>query len=138
MSAAPADDELRDLLQTCRTAAVVGLSPDPDRPSHSVAAYLQGHGIRVLPVNPTVREVLGQPAWPDLDALPTVPDVVVVFRRPPQVPEVAAAAVRRRARTLWLQPGAEHPAAAETARAAGLRVVEGRCIREEHRRLLNP
>ena len=138
MPSAPSDDALRALLQTCGTVAVVGLSPDPERPSHDVSRYLQTHGIRVLPINPTVHEVLGELAWPNLDALPQPPHIVVVFRRPDQVPPIAAAAVRGGAHALWLQPGAVHPAAAETARAAGLLVVEGRCIREEHRRLLTP
>ena len=138
MPGAAADGALRASLQACQTVAVVGLSPNPERPSHAVSHYLQAHGIRVLPINPTVKEVLGTQAWPDLDALPITPDIVVVFRRPEQVPPIAAAAIHCGAHTLWLQPGAVHPAAAATARAAGLLVVEGRCIREEHRRLLTP
>ena len=130
------DEGLAAFLRTVRTAAVVGCSPRPDRPSHEVARYLQGAGVRVTPVNPAAAEILGERSYPDLDALPAGPDVVVVFRRPEDVPPVAAAAVRRGARALWLQQGITHPAAEAQARAAGLVVVADRCIMVEHRRLL--
>jgi predicted CoA-binding protein len=130
------DAAIAGFLRTVRTAAVVGLSPRPDRPSHEVAAYLQAHGVRVLPVNPHVAAVLGERSYPDLAALPEAPDVVVVFRRPDEVPPVAAAAVARGARGLWLQPGIAHPQAERQAQEAGLFVIADRCIRLEHARLL--
>lgn len=133
---APDDAELTAFLAAIRTAAVVGVSPRPDRPSHEVARYLQSRGIRVLPVNPRIAEVLGASCWPDVDALPEVPDVVVVFRRPEEVAEVASAAVRSGTRGLWLQLGIRHPAAEAAARAAGLTVVADRCIKLEFQRLL--
>ena len=135
---APQDLELAALLRSLRTIAVVGLSPRPDRPSHAVAAYLQRQGYRVLPVNPAIDEVLGERGYPDLDALPAVPDAVVVFRRSADVPPVADAAVRRGARVLWLQEGITRPDSEEAAARAGLSVVSDRCIMREHRRLLGP
>ncbi len=130
------DGALTAFLQSVRTAAVVGLSPRPDRPSHEVAQYLQAHGIRVLPVNPAVERVLGEVSHLSVEALPEAPDVVVVFRRPEEVPPVADAAVRRGARALWLQLGIRHPEAEEAARRAGLFVVADRCIKIEHGRLV--
>lgn len=134
----PGDDELRALLIRARRIAVVGLSPDPTRPSHDVAAYLLRQGYDVIPVNPAVREVLGRRAYPDLAAVPGPVDIVNVFRRPEAVPEVADAAVGTGAGTLWLQLGVIHPDAARRARAAGLAVVMDRCLKVEHRRLLGP
>ena len=135
---APNDAALADLLRHTRSIAVVGLSPRADRPSHEVASYLQAHGYRVWPVNPAVSEVLGHPSYADVDALPDAPDVVCVFRRPAEVPAVAEAAVRRRARALWLQLGITHPEAEEAAAAAGLVVVSDRCMKVEHQRLIAP
>ena len=133
---APDDADLTRFLASLRTVAVVGLSARPDRPSHEVARYLQGRGLRVLPVNPSISEVLGERSYPELGALPQVPDVVVVFRRPDDVPEVADGAIRSGARGLWLQLGIRHPDAEAAARAAGMTVVADRCIKLELQRLL--
>lgn len=130
------DAAVTAFLRSVRTAAVVGLSPRADRPSHEVAAYLQAHGIRIMPVNPSVAEVLGEISHPSVQALPESPDVVVVFRRPEDVPLVAEGAVRRGARGLWLQLGIRHHPAEDAARQAGLFVVADRCIQVEHRRLI--
>ncbi len=132
----PTDAELTAFLSALRTAAVVGLSPRPDRPSHDVARYLQSRGLTVLPVNPAVQEVLGAASVASVDDLAAAPDVVVVFRRPEDVRAVADAAVRRGARALWLQLGIRHPEAEAAAAAAGLFVVADRCIKQEFRRLL--
>jgi len=136
MSANPTDDEIRDLLRRYRRVAVVGLSDKPDRPSYGVAAYLQRVGFEVTPVNPTIAETLGVPALPSLDAVPPPVEIVDVFRRPEDVPPVAEGAVRAGAKVLWLQEGIVNEEAAAKARAAGLTVVQDRCIYKEHRRLL--
>jgi uncharacterized protein len=136
MSANPTDDEIRDLLRRYRRVAVVGLSDKPDRPSYGVAAYLQRVGFEVTPVNPTIAETLGVPALPSLDAVPPPVEIVDVFRRPEDVPPVAEGAVRAGAKVLWLQEGIVNEEAAAKARAAGLMVVQDRCIYKEHRRLL--
>ena len=124
-----------ELLRVSRTIAVVGLSNSHFRPSHGVSAYLQGCGYRIIPVNPGVTEVLGETAYPDLDAVPEPVDIVNVFRRPEYVPAVVEAAIRIGARAVWMQEGVVHEGAAERARAAGLFVVMDRCILKEHRHL---
>jgi uncharacterized protein len=121
------------LLRTARTVAVVGVSPDPDRDSHRVAAYLQQHGYRIIPVNPRISEVLGERAYPSLRAVTPRPDVVDVFRRPEFVPDIVTEAIALSVPALWLQLGVVHP---EAARAvdAGMTVVMDRCMMAEHRR----
>jgi predicted CoA-binding protein len=132
----PSDEVLKHLLQRYRRVAVVGLSDRPDRPSHGVAAYLQRVGYEITPVNPTIPAALGVPAAPDLQAVPPPVEIVDVFRRSEDVPPVAEGAIRSGARVLWLQEGIVNEEAAARARAAGLTVVQDRCMMEEHRRLL--
>ena len=114
---------IEDILRESKTIAVVGLSDNPERPSHGVAEYLQSQGYRIIPVNPNVQNVLGEKSYPDLDSVPEKIDVVDVFRRPENVPEIVDAAIRKGARSLWLQDGVTNPPAEEKARRAGLRVV---------------
>ncbi len=124
-----------ELLASARTIAVVGISSKRYRPSHGVAEYMQRAGYRIVPVNPRETEVLGEKAWPDLDAVPEPVDIVNIFRRPEFVPEIVEAAIRVGARAVWMQEGVIHEEAAGRARAAGLEVVMDRCILKEHRRL---
>jgi len=130
----PSDPEISGLLERSRTIAVVGLSDKPDRDSYRVAAYLQQQGYRIIPVNPSVTEVLGERAYPDVRALPSAPDIVDIFRKPDAVPEIVEQAIAAGAKAIWMQEGIVHNAAAERARAAGLAVVMGRCILKEHRK----
>lgn len=132
----PGDPETRGLLQKTRTIAVVGCSPKPQRDSHMVAAYMQDHGYRIIPVNPGQREILGQACYPNLEAIPEPVDMVDVFRRAEFVPEVARAAIKIGAKSLWLQLGIRHDQAAEEARQAGLTVHQDLCLKIEHGRLL--
>jgi predicted CoA-binding protein len=134
---APEDSELRALLDDARTIAVVGLSSNPDRPSNGVAAFLQGHGYRIVPVNPNETEVLGEPAYPSLRELPPEVhvDVVDVFRRSEETPSVARDAVEIGARVLWLQVGIVNEDAYRIASDAGLEVIMGVCIRTAIRHL---
>ena len=134
---APEDRELRALLGDAHTVAVVGLSSNPDRPSNSVAAYLQGHGYRIVPVNPNETEVLGERAYPSLRELPEGlrVDVVDVFRRAEETPDVARDAVAIGARVLWLQDGIVNEDAYRIASDAGLEVIMGVCIRSTIQRL---
>jgi predicted CoA-binding protein len=121
----------RDLLQRYTRVAMVGLSPDPSRPSYRVAVHLLAYGYDVTPVNPTVDEVLGIPAVPSLaEAGPL--EIVDVFRRPEHVPAVVDEAIALGAKAVWLQLGLRDAAAAERARAAGLVFVQDRCIKMEH------
>ncbi|WP_352429658.1 CoA-binding protein [Thermoflexus sp.] len=132
------DAALRRILEEARTIAVVGLSPDPERPSHQVAAYLQRHGYRIIPVNPTISEVLGERSYPDLLSVPEPVDVVDIFRPARYVPEIVEQAIAKGARVIWMPLGVVHFEAAQRAHAAGLQVVMDRCMKIEHRRLLRP
>ena len=128
--------DIRAILDTARTIAVVGLSADPKKPSHYVAAYLQKAGYRIIPVNPSLTEVLGEKAYARLEEMPEPVDVVDVFRLPNAVPEIVDAAIRIKAKVLWLQEGIVHEEAAAKARAAGLAVVQDRCMLKEHARFM--
>jgi hypothetical protein len=130
------DDQIREVLRTTRTIAVVGLSDKSWRPSYDVAAYLRSAGYTVVPVNPRVKQVLGFTAYPDLiTAAREHPiDLVDVFRQPEFVPAIVAQAVAIGARAIWLQVGVIHREAARQAHAAGLTVVMDRCIKVEHQR----
>lgn len=119
-----------------RTIAVIGLSDDPGRPSHSVSAYMQHHGYRILPVNPGVAHVLGERAYPTLADLPERPDVVNVFRLPRYIPSVVEEMIELGFDNLWVQLGIRNDPAAIKAEEAGIRVVMDRCILIEHHRLL--
>lgn len=132
----PDDRAMRQILETARTIAVVGLSDKPDRESYKVAKYLQGHGYRIIPVNPMVDEVLGEQSYASVADIPKPVDIVDVFRKPEAVPPIAQEAIDAGAGTLWLQLDVVNQEAAEQARAAGLQVVMDRCIKIEHGRLL--
>jgi len=121
------------ILRESKTIAVVGLSDKPDRPSYRVAKYLQDHGYRIIPVNPTLTEVLGERAYPDLLAVPEPVDVVDIFRQSEAVPPIVEQAIAIGARAVWMQEGVVHETAAARARQAGLDVVMDRCMFKEHR-----
>jgi uncharacterized protein len=129
------DAELRDLITSARTIAVVGLSPKEHRDSFRVAKYLQDQGFRIIPVNPNAREVLGEQAYQRLTDVPDPIDIVDVFRRPDAVDEVARDAVEVGARAIWMQIGVVNEDAAEVASSAGLDVVMDRCLMVDHGRL---
>ncbi len=134
--------ELRHLLGTCRTVAVVGLSPQWHRPSYFAAKYMQAHGYRIVPVNPSATEILGEPCHASVTAAAAALaargekiDMVDCFRRSEDIPPIAQEAIAIGARCLWLQLGVVNEAAAASARAAGLAVVMDRCVKIEHARL---
>lgn len=125
---------IRALLARPATLAVVGLSADSDKPSHYVPAYMQQHGYRILPVNPTVKSVLGETSYPTLAALPIKPDIVNVFRLPQYIPAIVEEMIELGLPNLWVQSGIVNLEAAAKAEAAGIHVVMDRCIMVEHRR----
>jgi uncharacterized protein len=129
-------DVIERLVREMRTVAVVGLSPDPHRPSHGVARGLRASGVRILPVNPGISTWEGLEAYPSLDALPEPPDIVDVFRRPEFAVDLAAQAVEIKAGALWLQLGVISDEAARIAAAGGLDVVMDRCLLVEHREVV--
>jgi len=126
---------IEEMLREAKTIAIVGLSGDPEKPSHGVAKALQHYGYRVIPVNPKETEVLGEKAYGTLGEIPMKIDIVNVFRRAEQTPPIAAEAVAIGAKALWLQSGIVNEEAAAIARAGGLAVVMDRCIMVEHRKL---
>ena len=126
-------DQIGEILQHAKTIAVVGLSHDPLRPSHGVAAYLQGHGYRIIPVNPQIQSALGEKAYPSLLDVSQKIDVVNIFRRPEFVEEVVDQAIQLKVPTVWMQEDVIHEKAAQKARASGIFVVMDRCILIEHR-----
>lgn len=128
-------DETQQILREIKTIAVVGLSNKPDRPSNEIASYLQERGYRIIPVNPTIKEALGEKAYPSLKDIPESIDVVQIFRRPEEVPAVVEDAIAIGAKVVWMQPGAENEEAAAKAEAAGLKAVVGACMRSVHRTL---
>ena len=125
-------DSIREILEKCKTLAVVGLSSKPSRPSYGVAAYMKAHGYRIIPVNPNEQSVSGDKAYRALDDVAEAIEVVVIFRRSEFVPEVVQAAIRKHAKVIWMQEGVIHEEAAARARDAGLFVVQDRCILKEH------
>jgi len=131
----PDDPELRSILGSARTIAVVGLSSKPHRASYGVAAYLQAKGYRIIPVNPNETEVLGERAYASLLDVPERIDAVDVFRRAELTPEVARQAVAVGAKVLWLQMDIVNDEARRIAEEGGLDVVMGVCIRTTHQRL---
>jgi predicted CoA-binding protein len=118
-----------------RTLAVVGLSDDPSKASHSVSAYMQRQGYRILPVNPLVKSALGEKSYASLSELPEKPDVVNVFRLPRYIPAIVDEMIALGLKDLWVQFGIWSDEAAAKAEAAGIRVVMDRCIMVEHRML---
>jgi len=126
---------IEDILKTCRTIAVVGLSSKHHRPSYGVSEYMKKAGYRIIPVNPVEKEVLGEKAYARLEDVPEPIDLVNIFRRSEFVPEIVETAIRLGAKAVWMQEGVVHPEAAERARAAGLKVVMDRCLLKEHRKL---
>jgi len=131
-SAHSAGDSISQILKNSRTIAVVGLSSRRHRPSFGVSEYMQSAGYRIIPVNPSETEVLGEKCYARLEDVPEAVDIVNIFRRSEFVPEIVESAIRIGARSVWMQEGVAHPEAAERARRAGLFVVMNCCILKEH------
>ena len=127
-------DKLRRILKTAKTIAVVGLSAQWHRPSFFAAKYLQDHGYRIVPVNPMYDEVLGEKCYKSLRDIPDPVDMVDCFRKSAEIPAIAEDAIAMGARVLWMQLGVENAQARARAEAAGLEVVENRCVKIEHGR----
>jgi len=122
------------ILNGYHIVAVVGLSPDPNRPSHKVATYLAQHGYEIIPVNPDAHEILGKTSYPDLQSLPQSVEIVDIFRRSEEVLPIVDEAIKIGAKAVWMQEGVINEAAASRARDAGLLVVMNKCMLKEHRR----
>jgi len=132
------EEEIKKTLSSCKTVAVVGISPKADRPSYRVATYLQSKGYRIIPVRPDGEEILGEKVYRSLTEIPRgiEIDVVDIFRKSEDVLPVVEEAIQRGARVIWMQEGIANPEAASSAEKAGLQVVMDRCMKKDHQRLL--
>lgn len=123
------------ILSSSRVVAVVGLSPNPDRPSYGVASYLKENGYKIIPVNPNAREVLGEVCYPDLTSIPEPVDVVDIFRRSEEVVSIVEEAIKMGVKAVWMQENVINEQAAARARKAGLLVVMDKCMLKEHQKI---
>ena len=130
------DQMMKEILVSAKTIASVGVSSNPGKESFWIVKYLQDQGYRVIPVNPTTGEILGETSYPDLESVPDKIDVVQVFRKSEDVPPVVESAIKVGAKTVWMQEGIVNEEAARKAREAGLQVVMDDCMRVTHRRLI--
>jgi len=133
MNALSQEEVISEILAESKSIAVVGLSSRSTRAGYYVPAYLQNAGYRIIPVNPHIAEGLGERAYPELHAIPWPVDLVLIFQRSEKVPPFVDAAIEIGAKAVWLQLGIVNDAAAEKARAAGLKVVQNACMMVEHR-----
>jgi len=132
------DEDLREALTSCRTICVVGISPDPYRPSYFVSDVLKSHGFRLYLVNPKYadRVILGEKVYACIEDVPDEIDIVDVFRRPSVVPALAEEAKQKGFKVFWMQPGTESPEAIKKLDEEGYSIVAGRCAKIESNRLL--
>ena len=132
----PSLDEIKDILKKTKTIAVVGLSPKPKRPSHSVSKAMQGFGYQIIPVRPAVDEVLGEKAYPDLESIPKdlsqKIDMVNVFRAPDKLSPIIDECIALKVPLIWLQDGVINDFEAVRAQDAGIRVVMDRCVYRDY------
>ena len=127
--------EEREILESYRNVAIVGLSANPEKPSYTVGGYLKEQGYRIFPVNPREEEILGEKSYPDLTSISEQIEVVDIFRKSEDVLPIVREAVEIGARVVWMQEGVVNEEAADFARKAGLKVVMDKCMRQEHIRL---
>ena len=123
------------ILKSFRNIAMVGVSSNPEKPSNIVFKYLTAHGYNVIPVNPTIDELLGKKCYASLSAIPEKVEVVDIFRRSEDIPPIVEEAIKIGAKAIWMQEGIINKAAAEKAQSAGLLVVMDKCMRKEHMRM---
>lgn len=125
----------KDILNIGKTVAVVGLSPDASRPSFRVANYLKQQGYTIIPVNPSVEEIMGEKCYPDLLSIKNKPDIVDIFRRSDAIEPIVEEAIKIGAKAVWMQEGVVNETAGKRAEEAGLLVVMDRCMLKEHMKL---
>ena len=130
------DEDIRDILLSCRRIAVVGMSRNPNKPAHYVPMYLKWRGYEIIPVNPMAEEISGLRVYKSLRDIDGDIDIVNVFRPSDEAPRVVEEALVKRPRVIWLQEGIYHPEAVRIARENGVRIVWNRCMMKEHRRLM--
>jgi predicted CoA-binding protein len=124
------------ILKSFRNVAMVGVSASPEKPSNIVFRYLLAQGYNIVPVNPTIDEVLGKKCYPSLSAIPEKIEVVDIFRRSEDIPPIVDEAIKIGAKAVWMQEGIVNKPAAEKAESAGLLVVMDKCMRKEHMHMI--
>jgi len=129
------DPEIKEILSTYKTIAVVGISDKTDRDSYKVARYLQDNGYKIIPINPRAEEVLGQKSYPNLKEVPDKIGIVNIFRKPEAVGPIVEEATKIGAKVIWMQLGIVNNEAARQAKAQGLKVVQNKCIKVEHNKV---
>jgi len=131
-------EEIKEIFETVKTIAVVGLSPDAGKDSHMVAKYLQEHGYTIVPVYPKEDTILGEKVYRSLKEIPFAVDMVDMFRKPAAMDAIVDAAIERGdVKVFWSQKGIVNNAAAKKARDAGMQVVQSHCTMVEHRVLFS-
>jgi len=137
MSHPKGEDTMQEatILNNYHIIAMIGLSPDPNRPSHRVAKYLINHGYKVIPVNPDTQEILGTRSYSNMSSIPEPIEIVDIFRRSEEVMPIVDEAIKIGAKVVWMQEGVINEEAASRARDAGLLVVMNKCMFKEHQRL---
>jgi uncharacterized protein len=128
-------DEIKKILENNKVVAIVGLSDNREKDSYKVGEYLKNHGYTVIPVNPAKQEILGEKAYPDLKSVPGQVDIVDIFRNTDAIPGIVDEAIGIKAKVVWMQLGLSHEVSAEKAKAAGLQVVQSKCMKIEHAKL---
>ncbi|MCV6608650.1 MAG: CoA-binding protein, partial [Campylobacterales bacterium] len=130
--------EIEEIFNNTKTIAIIGLSPNEEKPSNKVAKYLQSVGFKIIPVYPKEEIILGEKVYRDLDDIEEKIDLVDVFRKADYIPTVVEKILKRDdVKTLWTQLGIVNNKAAETAKKAGLNVVQNHCTLIEHQRIVN-
>lgn len=130
-------EEIKNIFETVKTIAVLGLSPDPDKASYMVAAYLQNHGYKIVPVYPKEETILGEKVYRSLAEIPFPVDMVDIFRKPDALSAVADACIARGdVKVFWAQVGIVNNEAAQKAKDAGMQVVQNQCAMVDHRNLV--
>jgi len=127
--------EIAEILKTAKVIAVIGASLKSERPAHWISIYLKEQGYKVIPVNPGHSEILGEKCYKSLSEIPEPVDIVDIFRDPSAVPGIVDEAIAKKAKVVWMQQGIVHNAAAQKAKAAGLKAIQNKCIFQEHSKL---
>jgi uncharacterized protein len=130
------DNEIKEILLNNKTIAIVGLSDNPEKDSNKVGKYLKENGYKIIPVNPGRDEILGEKSYPDLASIPEKVDIVDIFRSVDAIPGIVDEAIKIKAKVVWMQLGLAHKESANKAQNAGLKVVQSKCLKMEHSRLI--
>lgn len=131
----PSEQEIKDILSKYKTVAVIGMSKNPEKDAYRIPEYMKNKGYRIIPVNPSASEILGEKSYKKLSEVPGEVDIVDVFRPSEDVPNYVEEVISKKPKVFWLQLGVENREAQEKVASAGIKVVFNKCIMQEHKRL---